>query len=137
VRLLELSATGKEVTEHHVEAAIAAIHARAGRMEDTDWGAIVALYDTLMTVRPSPVVALNRAIAVAQRDGPERGLAEMDAIADRERLAAYPFYFAALGELELRRERRDVAREYFGKAVKVARNGMERRFLQGRVKACE
>jgi RNA polymerase sigma factor (sigma-70 family) len=137
VRLLELSATGKEVTEYHVEAAIAATHARAGRMEDTDWGAIVALYDTLMTVRPSPIVGLNRAIAVAQKDGPEQGLEEIEAIADRERLAAYPFYWAAVGELELRRERREVAREYFGKAVKVARSGMERRFLEGRVKACE
>jgi RNA polymerase sigma factor (sigma-70 family) len=137
VRLLELSATGKEVTEYHVEAAIAATHARAGRMEDTDWGAIVALYDTLMTVRPSPIVGLNRAIAVAQKNGPEQGLEEIEAIADRERLAAYPFYWAAVGELELRRERREEAREYFGKAVKVARNGMERRFLEGRVKACE
>jgi RNA polymerase sigma factor (sigma-70 family) len=137
VRLLELSATGSEVTEYHVEAAIAATHARAGRMEDTDWAAIVELYDSLMTLRPSPVVALSRAIALAQKDGPERGLAEIEAIANRERLATYPFYFAALGELELRRERREVAREYFERAVTVARNGMERRFLEGRVKACD
>ena len=110
VRLLELSATGEEVTEYHVEAAIAAVHARAGRMEDTDWGAIVALYDTLMTVRPSPIVGLNRAIALAQKDGPRRGLEEIEAIADRERLAAYPFYWAAMGELELRRGSLDVVR---------------------------
>jgi RNA polymerase sigma-70 factor (ECF subfamily) len=137
VRLLERSATGKEVTEYHVEAAIAAIHARARRTEDTDWGAIVALYDTLMTVRPSPIVGLNRAIAVAQKDGPEQGLAQIEAIADRGRLAAYPFYWAAVGDLELRRERRELAREYFGNAVKLARNGMERSFLEGRAKACE
>jgi RNA polymerase sigma-70 factor (ECF subfamily) len=133
VRLLELSATGQAVTEYHVEAAIAAVHARARRVEDTDWGAIVGLYDTL---RPSPVVALNRAIAVAQKDGPERGLEEIGAIAYRERLRAYPFYWAALGELELRRGCREAAREHFAAARKLARNAMERRFLEGRVKAC-
>ena len=136
-RLLELSATGIEVTESHVEAAIAAIHARAERMEDTAWGEIVALYDALMKIRPSPIVALNRAIGMAQKDGPERGLAEMDAIVDRERLADYPFYWAAMGELELRRERREVAREYFERAVMVARNGMERRFFKERSATCE
>jgi RNA polymerase sigma-70 factor (ECF subfamily) len=136
VRLLELSATGREVTEYHVEAAIAAVHARATRVEDTDWAAIVALYDTLMTVRPTPVVALNRAIAVAQKDGPERGLEEMEAIADRERLAGYPFYWAALGELEFRRGQGAAARKHFGAAVKLARNGMERRFLEGRIEVC-
>ncbi len=137
VRLLELSATGSAVAEYHVEAAIAAVHARALRMEDTNWAAIVALYDTLMGIQPSPIVALNRAIAVAQRDGPERGLEEIWLIADRERLAGYPFYFAAMGELELRRGRLEAAKENFGAALKVARNGMERRFLEGRVKACE
>ena len=137
VRLLELSATGLEVMEYHVEAAIAAVHARASRIEETDWAAIVALYDTLMTLRPSPVVALNRAIAVAQKDGPERGLEEIGLIADRERLKAYPFYWAALGELELRRGRREFAREHFGAARKLARNPMERRFLEGRVTVCK
>jgi RNA polymerase sigma factor (sigma-70 family) len=136
VRLLELSATGDKVTEYHVEAAIAAIHAQAERMESTDWGAIVALYDTLMTIRPSPIVALNRAIAIAQKEGPERGIAEIGAIVDRERLAGYPFYFAALGELELRQGRPEVARGQFAAARKLARNEMERRFLEGRVKAC-
>jgi RNA polymerase sigma-70 factor (ECF subfamily) len=134
VRLLELSAAGREVTEYHVEAAIAAVHTRAGRVEDTDWGAIVGLYDTL---RPSPVVALNRAIAVAQSEGPQRGLKEMGLIADRERLAAYPFYPAALGELELRRGRHEAARGHFRAAVKLARNPMERRFLEQRVRACD
>jgi RNA polymerase sigma-70 factor (ECF subfamily) len=82
-RLLDLSATGSALTEYHVEAAIASVHASAPRAEDTNWGQIVALYDTLMAFRASPVVALNRAIAVAQRDGPERGLQEIHAIAGR------------------------------------------------------
>ena len=136
VRLLELSSTGSEVSEYHIEAAIAAIHARAVRMEDTDWRAIVALYDTLIAIRPSPIVALNRAIALAQNEGPERGLEEIGLIADRDRLAAYPFYSAALGELELRRGRHESARDHFRAAVALARSPMERRFLEQRVVAC-
>ncbi len=135
-RLLELSATGLQLTEYHVEAAIAAVHASALRVEDTNWAQIVSLYDTLMTIRPSPVVALNRAIAVAQHEGPERGLASIGAIADRERLAGYPFYYAALGELELRRGRGETAREHFRAALALARNAMERRFLEQRMEAC-
>jgi predicted RNA polymerase sigma factor len=136
LRLLDLSATGPELTEYHVEAAIAAVHAGARRVQDTDWGAIVSLYETLMEIRPSPVVALNRAIAVAERDGPERGLEELRAIADRDRLAAYPFYPAAMGELELRRGRRELAREHFQAALALARSPMERQFLERRLNAC-
>jgi RNA polymerase sigma factor (sigma-70 family) len=137
LKLLELSATGTELTQYHVEAAIASIHTRARRMEDTDWEAIIALYDTLMTISPSPIVALNRAIAVAQFRGPDWGLEEINTIADRERLAAYPFYFAAIGELELQRGRRETARAQFQTALGLARNPMERQFLGRRVSACE
>ena len=90
-----------------------------------------------MSVRPSPVVALNRAIAIAQRDGPERGLEAIGAIEDRDRLAGYPFYPAALGELELRRGRHKIARKHFRAALALARNPMERRFLDQRVGECE
>jgi RNA polymerase sigma-70 factor (ECF subfamily) len=137
LKLLELSATGSELTPYHLEAAIASIHSTAAQAEDTDWKAIVSLYDMLMTVHPSPIVALNRAIAIAQRDGPERGLQEIDAIADRDRLAAYPFYSAALGELELRRGKHRVARDHFRAALTLARNPMEREFLDRRLAACE
>lgn len=136
-RLLDLSATGPELTEYHVEAAIASIHAAAARAQETDWASIVSLYDTLMAIRPSPVVALNRAIAVAQRDGPQQGLEAIGAIEDRDRLAAYPFYFAALGELELRVGRSEAARAHFCDARSVARNAMERRYLEERIKTCE
>ena len=136
-RHLDLSATGPELSEYHVEAAIAWVHATAQGAEDTDWARIVSLYDTLMTLRPSPVVALNRAIAVAQRDGPERGLQEIRAIADRDRLASYPFYYAALGEFEFRSGRHQTAREHFEAALALARNPMERRFLDQRVTACK
>jgi RNA polymerase sigma factor (sigma-70 family) len=137
LRLLELSATGSELTEYHLEAALASLHSTAPKTEDTNWGTIVPLYDRLMSVRPSPIVALNRAIAIAQRDGAERGLEAIGAIEDRDRLAAYPFYPAAVGELELRRGRHATAREHFRAALALARNPMERRFLDQRVSACE
>src|SRR5215813_274011 len=130
LKLLDLSATGPELSEYHVQAAIASVHATARRTEDTDWGKIVSLYDTLMTIRPSPVVALNRAIAIAQRDGPERGLEEIRAIAYRDRLANYPFFHAALGEFEFHSGRYEIAREHFRAALAVARNHMERQFIE-------
>jgi RNA polymerase sigma-70 factor (ECF subfamily) len=135
-RQLELAATGHEVSEYHVEAAIAAMHTRAASTVETDWPRIVALYDALLRVRPSPVVELNRAIAIAQDEGAERGLQELRAITDPERLAAYPFYPAALGELELRCGRRAAARDHFQAAAALARNPSERRFLEQRVAAC-
>jgi len=134
--LLELSASGSQLTEYHLEAAIASVHTSAPRAEDTDWGRIVSLYDMLVSIRPSPVIALNRAIAVAQRDGPERGLEAIGTIENRERLAAYPFYPAALGELELRRGRHATARKHFRAARALARNPMERKFLDQRMTAC-
>jgi RNA polymerase sigma factor (sigma-70 family) len=136
LKFLELSATGSDVTELHIEAAIASVHATASGKEDTHWGEIVSLYDTLMTIRASPIVALNRAIAIGQRDGPERGLEEISAIKDRERLSGYPFLHAALGELELCRGQHAAAREHFQAALALARNPMERRFFDRRVTAC-
>src|SRR5262249_34488879 len=102
-------------------------------VEETDWGAIVGLYDRLLALEPSPVVALNRAIAVGQRDGAERGLEELRAIPGRDRLARYPFYPAAIGELELRLGRRDAALRCFRDALGLARNDTERRFLERRI----
>jgi RNA polymerase sigma-70 factor (ECF subfamily) len=137
LKFLELSAAGSELTQYHVEAAIGSIHTCAPRTEDTDSEAVVSLYGTLMKIRPSPIVALNRAIAVAQNEGTERGLEEIRSITDCDRLAAYPFYSAALGELELRRGRHETARQHFRAALALARNPMERRFLDRRLGACE
>jgi len=134
--LLDRSATGTDVTEYHIEAAIASVHARAPSAAETRWSVIVGLYDTLMTIHPSPVVALNRAIAVAQLEGPARGLEAIAAIADRERLSGYPFYFATLAELELRSGRAAAAHEHFLAAQHLARNPMERRFFEHRARTC-
>jgi RNA polymerase sigma factor (sigma-70 family) len=133
--LLEASAAGPRLTAYHVEAAIAAAHASAPSPAEIDWAAIVSLYDRLMTIAPSPVVALSRAVALSWRDGPERGLDALGAIADADRLARYPFYEAAFGELELRRGHEVDARRHFANARRLARNPMERRLLDRRIAA--
>jgi RNA polymerase sigma-70 factor (ECF subfamily) len=134
--LLGRSASGGSVSQYHIEAAIAACHTTASDPAETDWSKIIQLYDALTSIDPSPVVALNRAIAIAQAEGPERGLKEIGAIADRERLAAYPFFQAALGELEFRRGRYAEARQHFRAAVSVARNPAEKSFLERRERTC-
>jgi len=131
--LLDRSAAGDELTAYHVEAAIAVVHAAAPTLAATDWNAIVTLYDRLMGIAPSAVVALNRAIAVAQRDGPDRGLEAIEQIADRDRLAAYPFLPAAMGELERRRGNAALAGQYFQQALRLARSDAERRYLERRI----
>jgi RNA polymerase sigma-70 factor (ECF subfamily) len=134
--LLERSAAGPVVSAYHVEAAIAAAHATARTPAKTDWAQIVDLYDRLMTIAPSPVVALNRAIAIGERDGPAHGLAELRSIDGAERLASYPFYAAALGEFESRRGEGDAAAAQFAAAARVSRNAAERRFLARRAAQC-
>jgi RNA polymerase sigma-70 factor (ECF subfamily) len=137
LRLLTLAARGPEMSAYHLEAALAAVHARAHGPEDTDWAQIVWLYDILTAIRPDPIVALNRAIALAQRDGPERGLAELRAIDRTDRLADYPFFPAALAELELRCGDLDAARGHFRAAQALARNPAEQRFYARRLGACD
>ena len=135
--LLEASARGEVVSEYHLEAAIAATHALSPSTEQTPWGQIVELYDALLHLRPSPVIALNRAVAVAEHEGPERGLEALRSIDGAARLADYPFYPAALGELELRRGRWAEARRHLRAAYRLARNPAERSFLERRLAQCE
>jgi RNA polymerase sigma factor (sigma-70 family) len=133
--LLDRSAEGPVVSAFHIEAAIAAAHATARSVDETNWSSIVELYDRLHAIAPSPVVALNRAIAVGQRDGADAGLEALAAIAP-DRLRTYPFYPAAIAEFELRRGNLESAREHFSAAVGLARNDAERRFLERRVRDC-
>lgn len=135
--LLDLSASGTELTKYHLEAAIASLHTGAARSEETHWEQIVSLYDLLLAIHPSPVIALNRAIAISQLAGPERGLQEIHVIPDLHRLSSYPFYPATLGELELRRGNPAAAAGHFSAALSLARNPMERNFLQRRIAACK
>ena len=136
IRLLDRSATGEELTPYHVEAAIAALHAAAPSAAETRWDEIAGLYDALMHISPSPVVALNRAMAIAEHEGPARGLAAIRAIEDTERLARYPFYPAAIAELELRTGDGEGAIAHFREAHALARNEAERRFLEQRIAEC-
>lgn len=134
--LLNLSASGDQVSTYHLEAAIASQHARAPHPRATDWTMITQLYDSLAALRPNPIVFLNRAIAIAWRDGPERGLQEILAIADLDRLASYPFLAATRAELELQCGRSDAAVAYFTQARDKARNAMERQFYDQKIKQC-
>jgi len=135
-RQLELSAAGAELTAFHVESAIAAEHVSAARAADTNWENIASLYDVLMRIQPTPVVALNRAIAIAEIEGPARALEEVERIDGREKLECYPFYFAALGEFEFRLGQMANACGLFAKAQELARNESERRFLRERMHRC-
>ena len=129
MRALDRSAAGGEVSPYHLEAGIAACHAAAASWEATDWRAILSLYDDLLALAPSPVVALNRAIARARVDGPLAGLAALDAIAGDPTLDGYHLLPAV--QAELWREAGDQARaaEYYRLALARARSMPERRFL--------
>jgi RNA polymerase sigma-70 factor (ECF subfamily) len=116
-----------------VQAAISAVHAQAPRADQTDWGQIVRWYDVLLTVQATEVVALNRAVAVAMRDGPEAGLALIDAILGQGKLVDYHLAHAARADLLRRLGRRDEARAAYAKALGLARQDPERRFLERRL----
>jgi RNA polymerase sigma-70 factor (ECF subfamily) len=136
LRHLDLSAEGDALCAWHVEAAIAAQHARAASFAETDWASIRALYDVLLRLQPTPVVALNRAIAVGMSEGPEAGLQALADIDDRERLRRYPFLPAAMAEFELRAGRPERAAELLRAALRLVRNPDEERVLSRKLAAC-
>jgi len=116
-----------------LQAAIAAVHAEAPDAASTDWAQIVGLYDVLLRVDPSPVVALNRAVAVAMRDGDEAGLAAVDAILESGELQQYHLAHAARADLCRRLGRLAEARAAYVQALGLAKQEQERRFLQARI----
>ena len=116
-----------------LQAAIAAVHAEASRWEDTDWREVLALYDVLAGVWPSPVVALNRAVAVGMADGPEAGLAAVDALRDEPQLASYSYTAAARADFLRRLGRYDEARASYDEALLLTENDVERDFLLRRL----
>ena len=117
-----------------LQAAIVAVHAQAPRAEDTDWARIVALYDALLYLAPSPVVELNRAVALAMRDGVEVGLAVVDALLARGELADYHLAHSARADFCRRLGRRREAREAYRAALALARQEPERRFIEQRLR---
>ena len=133
--LVEGALASGGVGPYSIQAAIAALHAQAPSWEATDWAQIVALYDVLMHFDPSPVVELNRAVAVAMRDGPETGLGLVDSILARGDLADYHLAHAARADLCRRLGRADEARDAYRRALGLVRQPAERRFLEARLAA--
>lgn len=118
---------------YSLQAAIAAEHARAPTASATDWRQITALYDALLAINPSPIIELNRAVAVAMRDGPQAGLSLIHAILDRGELTEYHLSHAALADLYRRASRHAEARTAYERALVLAQQEPERRFLRKRL----
>jgi RNA polymerase sigma factor (sigma-70 family) len=133
---LRESAAGQGISEYHLQAGIAACHAMAIDYESTDWGRILSLYERLMEFDDSPVIALNRAVAVANVHGPQAGLQAVRAIRDREKLRGYYLFYAVIGELEMRLNNYEAAAEQFRKAFELAGTKSERAFLLKRLQTC-
>jgi RNA polymerase sigma-70 factor, ECF subfamily len=132
-RLIERAMATRRIGPYVLQASIAAVHAEAPSAADTDWAQIVALYDVLLRVDPSPVAALNRAVAVAMRDGPEAGLAAIEAVLEQGRLNDYHLAHAARADTQRRLGLTDAARVSYERALALARQPAERRFLQARL----
>ncbi len=133
---LARSASGSEASEYHLQAAIAACHCAAPTYQQTNWGQILSLYDRWVESDPSPVIALNRAVAVAEVHGPEAGLEAVANIPARFGLDSYYLLHAVLGELELRRNNPKEAERSFRRALERVEIPSERAFLSRRLREC-
>ncbi len=131
--LVDAALRGRPLSAYAVQAAIAAVHARAARAADTDWRQIAALYGVLAALAPSPVVELNRAVAVAMADGPERGLELLDRLVAQGELSHYHLLPAARADLLRRLGRTAEASDAYRAALALAGNDAERRFLLRRL----
>jgi len=131
--LVERALASRRIGPYTLQAAIAAVHAEAPAAAATDWGQIVGLYDVLVRAEPSPVVELNRAAAVAMRDGPAAGLALIDAILSRGDLTDYPLAHSARAELCRRLGKTGDARASYERALGLTRQEPQRRFLERRL----
>jgi RNA polymerase sigma-70 factor (ECF subfamily) len=137
VALVEAALGSRRFGPYTLQAAIAAVHAEAPTAGQTDWAQIVGLYDALLRADPSPVVELNRAVALAMRDGPAAGLAQIDAILSRGELADYHLAHSARADLCRRLGDRSEARRSYARALELARQESERRFLERRLAELE
>lgn len=130
---LARAATGDHMSRWHLEAGIACEHAIAPSVQETDWDRIIGFYQVLAQRSWSPVVALNRALALAERDGIDTGLRELIALAREQKLSRYPFYWAARADLERRAGHHTAARENYEHAIALARSPAERLSYQRRI----
>ncbi|MGW0766328.1 RNA polymerase sigma factor [Streptomyces sp. NPDC002676] len=134
LRLVSFAMRHRPPTRYPLMAAIAAVHAQATDWEATDWSAVVGLYDALLRIWPSPVVLLNRAIAIGQAHGPSAGLEALDELADDPKLAGYHYFAAARADFLRRLERIDEALDSYAEAISMTDNEVEREFLEARLK---
>jgi RNA polymerase sigma factor (sigma-70 family) len=131
------SAAGNEITEYHLQAGISACHCTAKNYAATDWRQILALYDRLTEFDDSPVVALNRAVALAEVQGPQAGIEAVQTIKNLSSLESYHLLHAVLGEFEFRLNHAPAAATHFQKALELAEIKSEQAFLSKRLQACE
>jgi RNA polymerase sigma factor (sigma-70 family) len=134
---LAKSAAGDTMSEYHLEAGIASYHCSAKDYASTDWRQILFLYDRLMEFDDSPVVALNRTVAMAEVEGPQAGIEAVRAIKKLATLESYYLLHAVMGEFELRLNRLDVAAGHFKKSLELAEMKSEQAYLAKRLQACE
>ena len=134
VALLEKALNSHRFGSYTLQAAIAAVHAKAESVAATDWRQIVALYNQLVRIHPSPVAHLNRAVAIAMRDGPEAGLAHIDAVLEHGELANYYLAHSARADMYRRLGRTAEARSSYEKALALNQQEPERQFLQERIR---
>jgi len=132
--LVRKALASRRIGPYTLQAAIAAVHAAATEADSTDWAQIDGLYDLLVRLDPSPVVELNRAVAVAMRDGPQAGLTLIEALLARGELEEYHLAHAARAGFYRRLGRADEARQAYERALALARQEPERRFLEKRLK---
>jgi RNA polymerase sigma factor (sigma-70 family) len=133
---LARSAGGTELTEYHLQAGIAAVHCRAADFQSTDWPQILDLYDRLIQIDDSPVVALNRAVAVAHVNGPRAGLKAIEAIRNQQALESYHFLYAVLAEFECQLNEFDAAAKHLRRAIDLTEVDSERALLAKRFEMC-
>jgi RNA polymerase sigma-70 factor (ECF subfamily) len=134
VALLEKSLNSRRFGPYTLQAAIAAVHAETETVAATDWRQIVAIYDQLVRFQPSPVVHLNRAVAIAMRDGPEAGLLHIDAVLAHGELTNYYLAHSARADLCRRLGRTAEARSSYEKALALTQQEPERQFLRERIR---
>lgn len=127
-------ATGRPAGGYRLQAQIAAEHTTAASAEQTDWARVVTHYDALLRLQPSPVVSLNRAVALGFRDGPRAGLAALAEVERDPRLANYHLRPATRADLLRRAGRHDEAAVAYGEALRLVRTVAERRFLERRIR---
>jgi RNA polymerase sigma-70 factor (ECF subfamily) len=133
---LNQSAAGTEFSQFHLEAGIASCHCAAPSYEATDWNRILSLYDTLVDVNPSPVAQLNRAVAVANVNGPAAGLSAIELIQPRDLLENYYLFHAIIGQFHLELKNYEEARHRFRRASELTGLKSEQTFLRRKLQQC-